>query len=159
MPKTRWYDYLWVLLLLSLILPFFNIHLVWLSLAFMAAPVLLTLFTNSKTYCNNYCGRGQLYQLLGNRLRLSLGRKPPRFLSSLWFRACFFILFIVRFSMMMLAAPGADESAAALQTAMLMTTALGLLAMFLFRPRSWCVVCPMGAMTQAICRIRNGKDA
>ncbi len=158
MRRTHWYDFLWALLLLSLLLPFFNIHLAWLSLAFMAAPVLLTLFTNSKAYCNKYCGRGQLYQLLGSRLKFSLDRKPPRFLSSFWFRACFFMLFIVRFGMMM-ATSGTGESAAALHAAMLMTTALGVLAMFLFRPRSWCVVCPMGAMTQAICRIRNGKDA
>ena len=26
-----------------------------------------------------------------------------------------------------------------------------------FRPRSWCVYCPMGTMTQGICRLRNRK--
>lgn len=40
---------------------------------------------------------------------------------------------------------------------MLTSTALGLLTMVLFRPRSWCVYCPMGTMTQGICKLKNGK--
>ena len=42
---------------------------------------------------------------------------------------------------------------------MLTSTVLGLLTMVLFRPRSWCVYCPMGTMTQGICKLRNGKKA
>ena len=29
--------------------------------------------------------------------------------------------------------------------------------MVLFKPRSWCVYCPMGTMTQLICKVRTGK--
>ena len=42
---------------------------------------------------------------------------------------------------------------------MLTSTVLGLLTKVLFRPRSWCVYCPMGTMTQGICKLRNGKKA
>lgn len=42
---------------------------------------------------------------------------------------------------------------------MLTSMVLGLLTMVLFRPRSWCVYCPMGTMTQGICKLRNGKKA
>lgn len=35
---------------------------------------------------------------------------------------------------------------------MLTSTVLGLLTMMLFKPRSWCVYCPMGTMTQGICK-------
>ena len=35
---------------------------------------------------------------------------------------------------------------------MLTSTVLGLVTMVLFKPRSWCVYCPMGTMTQLICR-------
>ena len=41
---------------------------------------------------------------------------------------------------------------------MLTSTVLGFVTMVLFRPRSWCVYCPMGTMTQLICRVRNGKE-
>lgn len=42
---------------------------------------------------------------------------------------------------------------------MLTSTVLGLLTMILFKPRSWCVYCPMGTMTQMICKIKHRKDA
>ena len=37
---------------------------------------------------------------------------------------------------------------------MLTSTVLGLVTMILFKPRSWCVYCPMGTMTQLICKIK-----
>ena len=38
---------------------------------------------------------------------------------------------------------------------MLTSTILGLITMMLFKPRTWCVYCPMGTMTQGICKVRN----
>lgn len=40
---------------------------------------------------------------------------------------------------------------------MLTSTVLGLITMVLFKPRSWCVYCPMGTMTQLICKAKNTK--
>ncbi len=37
---------------------------------------------------------------------------------------------------------------------MLTSTILGLLVMGLYKPRTWCSFCPMGTMTQAICKIK-----
>lgn len=41
---------------------------------------------------------------------------------------------------------------------MLTSTLLGIATMVLFRPRSWCVYCPMGTMTQGICRLKYAKE-
>ncbi|WP_206458539.1 4Fe-4S binding protein [Anaerovorax sp. IOR16] len=38
---------------------------------------------------------------------------------------------------------------------MLTSTLLGLITMALYKPRSWCVYCPMGTMTQSICQLRH----
>lgn len=54
-------------------------------------------------------------------------------------------------------APWAGQFAFGFFSVMLTSTVLGLVTMVLFRPRSWCVYCPMGTMTQGICKIRNGK--
>lgn len=35
---------------------------------------------------------------------------------------------------------------------MLTSTLIGLIVMVLFKPRSWCAFCPMGTMTQTICK-------
>lgn len=40
---------------------------------------------------------------------------------------------------------------------MLTSTLIGLIVMVLFKPRSWCAFCPMGTMTQLVCKIKN-KD-
>ena len=38
---------------------------------------------------------------------------------------------------------------------MLTSTLIGLIVMVLFRPRTWCSLCPMGSMTQLICKAKN----
>ncbi len=42
-----------------------------------------------------------------------------------------------------------------LYSLMLTSLLLGLIVMFFFKPRSWCVFCPMGTMTQGICKLKN----
>lgn len=37
---------------------------------------------------------------------------------------------------------------------MLTSTLIGLIVMALFKPRTWCAFCPMGTMTQMICKIK-----
>ena len=37
---------------------------------------------------------------------------------------------------------------------MLTSTLIGLIVMALFKPRTWCSFCPMGTMTQTICKIK-----
>ena len=38
---------------------------------------------------------------------------------------------------------------------MLTSTIIGLTVMALYKPRSWCAFCPMGTMTQMICKIKE----
>ena len=40
---------------------------------------------------------------------------------------------------------------------MLTSTIIGLAVMALFSPRTWCTFCPMGTMTQMICKIKAGE--
>lgn len=54
--------------------------------------------------------------------------------------------------------PGVAQFAFGFYGVMLTSTVLGLITMLLFRPRSWCVYCPMGTMTQGICKIKHRKD-
>lgn len=49
-------------------------------------------------------------------------------------------------------APGIAQFAFGFYSVMLTSTILGLLTMFIYRPRTWCVYCPMGTMTQMICK-------
>lgn len=38
---------------------------------------------------------------------------------------------------------------------MLTSTLIGLISMIFFKPKSWCVYCPMGTMTQGICIVKD----
>ena len=40
---------------------------------------------------------------------------------------------------------------------MLTSTIIGLVVMVFFKPRTWCVFCPMGTMTQMICKLKAGE--
>lgn len=52
-------------------------------------------------------------------------------------------------------APWVAQFAFGFYSVMLTSTVLGVITMILFKPRSWCVYCPMGTMTQGICKIKH----
>lgn len=188
--KKTWADYLWIAELLYLVLGLCNILFAWLGLVFFVTPLLIAIFGGSKAYCNRYCGRGQLFGLLGNKLKLSRRATPPKFLHSRWFRYGFLTFFMIMFGKMLygtykvftgaplrqtvtllwmfklpwnwakvdMVAPWIAQFAFGFFGVMLTSTILGLLTMVLFRPRSWCVYCPMGTMTQGICCLKHRKE-
>ena len=41
---------------------------------------------------------------------------------------------------------------------MLTSLLLGLIVMVLYKPRTWCTFCPMGTMTQEICKFKNNEN-
>jgi hypothetical protein len=187
MKKKKWYNYLWIASSAYLILGVFNIMFAWLGLICFVTPLAISILGGDKAYCNRYCGRGQLFELLGDRMGLSLRRRPPAFLRSVWFRCGFLVFFMAMFGLMLYStwlvfdgAPlqktvallwvfnlpwgwaygnvgnaWAARFAFGFYSVMLTSTVLGLVTMFLFRPRSWCVYCPMGTMTQGICKLKH----
>ena len=187
--KKNWYDYLWIVSALYLILGLFNILFAWLGLLCFFIPLIISIVKGNKTYCNKYCGRGQLFHLLGNKLKLSRNKDIPSFLKSKWFRYSFLIFFLLMFGNMIFITVLVFTQTSSLNEAitlfwawkvpwqnviglldvpqwisqfaygfysiMLTSTLLGLITMVLFKPRSWCVYCPMGTMTQTICKIKS----
>ena len=100
--KTKkWYDYLWIFSAAYLILGFVNILFAWLGLLCFFIPLLISIFGGSKAYCNRYCGRGQLFSLLGGRFGLSRKKDIPRWMRSKPFRYGFLVFFFVMFFQML----------------------------------------------------------
>ena len=191
--KKKWYDYLWIVSATYLILGFFNILFAWIGLLCFFIPLLIAIFGGDKMYCNKFCGRGQLFDLLGNKLGLSRKKDIPKFLRSKWFRYGFLIFFLIMFLQMLWATylvfagtqdlrhvvtllwtfklpwswayhgtlvhTGVAQFAFGFYSVMLTSTVLGLVTMVLFKPRSWCVYCPMGTMTQLICKAKNAAGS
>ncbi|MRM86938.1 4Fe-4S binding protein [Faecalicatena contorta] len=190
--KKQWYDYLWIFSTVYLVLGFFNILFAWVGLLCFFIPLIISVAGGGKGYCNRYCGRGQLFSLLGGRFGLSRRKDPPKFLRSKWFRYGFLLFFFTMFFQMLWStwlvfsearslsqmvtilwtfklpwhwaydgtafAPWIAQFAFGFYSVMLTSTILGMITMVLFKPRSWCVYCPMGTMTQLICKAKSGKS-
>ncbi len=75
--RNHWYDYLWVLTALYLALGFFNILFAWLGLLCFFIPLIMASTFGTKSYCNKYCGRGQLFELIGNSLEAFTKTRYP----------------------------------------------------------------------------------
>ena len=73
--KTHWYQYLWIWSILYFALGFFNILFAWLGLIDFILPLIFAIVGGNKWFCNNMCGRGQLFWVLGRNLKCSR-RKP-----------------------------------------------------------------------------------
>ena len=189
MNNKKWYDYLWIFSTIYLLLGFVNILFAWLGLICFITPLAISIIKGNKGYCNRYCGRGQLFSILGGRFGLSRKKDMPRWIVSPWFRYGFLTFFMIMFGLMLwntylvfadvkslkqvitlfwtfkvpwnwayhgtLFSAGVAQFAFGFYSIMLTSTLLGLLTMVLFKPRSWCVYCPMGTMTQMICKIKN----
>ena len=75
--EKKWYDYLWIFSLTYLILGFLNILFAWIGLLCFFIPILLSVAKGSKAYCNKYCGRGQLFSMIGGRSGFPVKRISP----------------------------------------------------------------------------------
>lgn len=184
-------DYMWIISITYFSLGFFNILFAWLGLLCFLTPIILATLRKGKSYCNIYCGRGQLLDLLGNKFNLSRNKPMPKFLKSKLFRYGFLIFFMTMFLIMLfntyLVFAGARDLKEVLQiiwsfklpwkisntdifplwvyqfalgfySMMLTSTILGIITMILYKPRSWCVYCPMGTMTQLISKAKYNPE-
>ena len=188
--KKHWYDDMWIVSVLYIALGFFNIMFAWLGMLCFITPLLISVIGKNKAYCNRYCGRGQLFELLGGRFGLSRKKDVPKFLKSKAFRYGFLAFFMAMFLQMLFTTylvfaggslketitlfwtfklpwqwayngsslpPWTAQFAFGFYSVMLTSTLLGMITMALFKPRSWCVYCPMGTMTQLMCKGLNHK--
>lgn len=186
--KKHWYEYMWIISSLYLFLGLFNILFAWLGILCFIIPLLISIFRGSKSYCNKYCGRGQLLDLIGNRFKFSKNKPLPKFLKTKYFRYAFLTFFMIMFINMLFntylvfnnvnslkevltlfwtfklpwkfndltnVTPWIAQFSFGFYSMMLTSTLIGLISMYFFKSRSWCVYCPMGTMTQGICIIKD----
>ncbi len=189
MKNKKWYDYLWVVELSYFVLGFFNILFAWLGMIFFLTPLAIAVIKGDKSYCNRYCGRGQLFAKFG--AKVSRNKPLPRFMKTSFFRYGFLIFFMVMFFNMIFitylvfagranlmevitllwtfkvpwefanslsVTPWVAQFAFGFYSVMLTSNIIGLVTMVFFKPRGFCVYCPMGTMTQGICKLKSKGD-
>ncbi len=191
MKHKHWYEYLWIWSIVYFILGFFNILFAWLGMIDFLVPLLFAIIGGNKNFCNKYCGRGQLFTVLGKNLNCSRNKKTPKWMISKWFRYGFLSFFLAMFGNMLfqtwLVFSGAQSLKEVIKlfwtikvpwgwaytagsipdwvakfsfgfySLMLTSVLIGLIVMMLYKPRTWCTFCPMGTMTQGICKGKERK--
>ncbi|MEG0576128.1 MAG: 4Fe-4S binding protein [Anaerovoracaceae bacterium] len=186
MKNKKWYEFLWIVEIMYFVLGFFNILCAWMGMVFFLVPLGIAIIGGNKSYCNKYCGRGQLFAKVGNAL--SRNKPLPKFVRTPYFRYGFLIFFMTMFLNMVFTtylvgagaknlseivtllwsfkvpwefanhtaiSPWFAQYAFGFYGVMMTSSILGLITMVLFKPRGFCVYCPMGTMTQGICKLRS----
>ena len=98
--KKKWYDFLWIWSIIYFSLGFFNILFAWLGMIDFLVPLFIAIIGGNKAFCNHFCGRGQLFTVLGDGLKCSGNKATPRWMYSKIFRYGFLIFFMSMFGIM-----------------------------------------------------------
>jgi len=133
----------WIIMILFLTLGIIDFRFGILGIACMGAPLYHASRGKGKIHCQKYCPRGSL---LGRMLEsVSMQNKLPKFMATKKFKNGLLIFMLIVFSFSMYhAGLNFARIAFAMFRFMSMSLVIGILMGVFFKPRSWCVVCPMG---------------
>lgn len=150
-------EWAWIIMIGFLTLGIADFRFGILGFACMGAPVYHALRGRGKVHCSKYCPRGSL---LGKMLEsFSLNRKMPKFMTTKAFKNGLLVTMLSVFSFAMYHAGfNFRHVAFAVFRFMTMSLVIGIIMGIIFKPRSWCVVCPMGHGTGLIDKHFMKKD-
>ena len=139
----------WIIMIIFLTLGIIDFRFGILGFACMGAPLYHAFRGRGKIHCQKYCPRGSL---LGKFLEsVSLQKTLPKFMTTKKFKNILLTLMLTVFSFSMYHAGFNFKNIAfAMFRFMSMSLVIGIVLGILYKPRSWCVVCPMGHGTVLI---------
>ena len=138
-----------IFMILFLSLSIYDIRFGALGFICMGAPIYHALKGRGKIHCSKYCPRGSL---LGVFLKkISLNNKAPKFMFTKKFKNALLIFMLTVFTLAMIHTGGeAKKIAFAMFRFMSSSLIIGIIIGIVFKPRSWCIICPMGNATLLI---------
>lgn len=150
-PKSQ-QGWTWSLMVIFIALSILDYRFGILGIACMAAPMFQALRGRGKIHCSHYCPRGSL---LGKFIKnISLGNDLPKWAKSKRAKNILLIFMITMFLISMYHANSLGfnllKTGFALFRFMMASLIVGIAMGIIFKPRSWCQVCPMGHGTALI---------
>lgn len=142
----------WILMVLFITLSIVDIRFGLLGFICIGTPIYHALRGRGKIHCSKYCPRGSI---LGKFLQsISLAYNAPKFLKSKYLKNGLLLLMMTMFSISLYHAFQQPNiiKAVGFGVFRLMTAslALGVIMGIIYKPRTWCQVCPMGHATGLI---------
>lgn len=147
----------WVLMVSFILLSIIDIRFGLLGFLCMTVPLYHALRGRGKIHCSHYCPRGSL---LGKFLKsLSFDNNLPPYLRGKGAKNVLLGLMLIMFSISLShAGLNIYRIAFAVFRLMMVSLAVGVLMGIIFKPRSWCQVCPMGHGTALIKNMMDKKS-
>lgn len=149
MSKHNHMQWSWWIMVTFLILGILDFRFGILGFLCMGAPIYHALRGRGKVHCRAYCPRGSI---LAKWLPyVSLNQNMPQFMTQKWFKYVLLVLMVAVFSISLSHANWEYQRIAfRVFRFMVMSLGVGIVTGILFKPRSWCVICPMGTATTLI---------
>lgn len=146
----------WIIIISFFILGALDIRFGIMGIICMGTPILHALRGEGKIHCIKYCPRGSF---LGKFLnKISFGYALPKFMGTRRFKNALLMLMTSVFIVAIIHSGGDfNKLSFAFYRFMGISFIIGIVMGILFKPRSWCVVCPMGHATQVIKEIQVAK--
>ncbi len=147
-------DWSFIIMIAFFVLSFIDRRFGILGLVCLAVPILLSLFGYGRAHCSHLCPRGSF---LGKVVKhISLKNKLPKFFRSDIVRYGLMVFFFVCIGGNVLRFfPDWIAMANGMFQIMVASLFVGIIFGFLFQPRSWCAICPIGMLTGEIQAIQQ----
>lgn len=139
----------WLLMVTFLTLSIIDFRFGILGFVCMGAPIYQALKGGGKVHCRKYCPRGSL---LGKFLpKISLNQTMPKFMLTRKFKNALLIMMMTVFTFSMSHTQGEfTKIAFTMFRFMSVSLIVGIIMGIVYKPRSWCAVCPMAHSSQLI---------
>ncbi|MBD8046190.1 4Fe-4S binding protein [Clostridium faecium] len=144
MKKRKSYQkWSWIFMVLFIALSIYNVKFGLLGFICIGAPLFFVLKKQGKVHCSHYCPRGSLLQ---NFLRhISLQNNLPNKFKTKIVKNIILIFMLIMFITTIISS-GSNIKLLGFGLFRMMTSSLilGIILGIIYKPRSWCQICPMG---------------
>lgn len=151
--KKNHQNWSWIILVTFIVVAFFKPVLGLFGIVCMIAPIYHALRGRGKIHCSKYCPRGSL---LGKWLKyFTLDRPMPTKLRSKAVKNTLLILMISLLTISLIHSGGKIHKIGfSIYRFMSLSLFVGIVIGVIFKPRSWCQICPMGHACDLVNRVK-----
>lgn len=145
--KKLYYNWNWILMILFLMLSIIEFRFGVLAILCILPAFGMAIRSRNRKFCAVSCPRGNfLQQFLSN---WNKNFRPPSIFRNKIFKNIVFVLMFTLFIRELLATNGSIAQVGyVFFRFILSSTLIGLILGLIFRPRTWCQICPLGQGTQ-----------
>lgn len=149
-------EWSWVLMFVFLALTIWKSYFGILGFVCMMLPLYHSLKGEGRVNCSHFCPRGSF--LMRFLEKISLNNNLPKFFRTKKFKNFMFLFMMTMFSISIYGARGSLSSIGFIIFRFIVVSSIvAIILGIIFKPRSWCQVCPMGHLSGEIAAKKNWK--